>query len=79
VGHLLVGGPASTEDLDRRIESWFEQSLGAKLDFEVDDALEKLERLGLVTTVEDGAHAAVPLDEALRVVDGIWDGLYAFD
>jgi len=77
--HLLTGGPASSDDLDRRIESWFEKSFDVKLDFEVDDALDKLERLGLVTTGEGGAHEALPLPDALRVVDGIWDGLYAFD
>jgi len=77
--HLLVGGAATTEELDRRIESWFEESLDSKLDFEVDDALGKLERLGLAKPGEGETHQAVPLDEALRVVDGIWDGLYAFE
>jgi len=76
--HLLVGGEATAEDLDARIETWFEEKLGTELDFEVDDALGKLERLGIVESA-DGNHRAKPLDESLRIVDGIWDGLYAFD
>jgi hypothetical protein len=76
--HLLTGGPASEEELDRRIEGWFETKLKAKLDFEVDDAVAKLETLGLVER-EGETVRAVPLGEALRTVDAIWDGLYSFD
>jgi hypothetical protein len=37
----------SEADLDRRIEGWFSSVCGAEIDFEIDDALAKLERLGL--------------------------------
>lgn len=39
----------SAADLDAAIESWFEQSWSATLDFEITDALEKLDRIGLAT------------------------------
>jgi hypothetical protein len=77
--HLLVAGePLDAETLDRRIEAWFAEKLDAKLDFEVDDAVAKLERLGVIETV-NGQHRAKPIPEALRVVDRTWDGLYSFD
>jgi len=39
--------------LDQRIEKWFQQSWQTNLDFEIDDALKKLKRMGLVITEED--------------------------
>ncbi len=77
--HLLAGGPATAEELDHRIESWFEEAFRVKLDFEVDDALTKLERLGIVTVREGDVREALPLAESLKVVDRIWDGLYEFE
>ena len=46
---LLICGPATMAQLDDCVEQWFERKLGTKLDFEVDDALAKVERLGLAT------------------------------
>ena len=46
---LLAPGDGPTEDaLDRRIEAWLQQTFGADVDFECDDALAKLDRLGAV-------------------------------
>jgi Protein of unknown function (DUF3754) len=39
--------PLSAEELDGRIEQWFEQRWQCRLDFEIGDALAKLEKLGL--------------------------------
>lgn len=44
---LAAGGPLSAEELDKRIEQWFEQRWQSTLDFEIDDALNKLVQLGL--------------------------------
>jgi hypothetical protein len=76
--HLRSGGPASEEELDTRIEAWFETRLSTRLDFEVDDALGKLRRLGLVEEEDGGRLAAIPPREALRKVDGKWDGIFDF-
>jgi len=74
--HLLAGGPATATELDRRIEAWFAERLDARLDFEIEDALEKLERLELVARDGD-AFRAVPVAEAVRRADATWDALYA--
>ncbi len=76
---LLAPGGEPTEDaLDQRIESWLKQSFGADVDFECDDALSKLDRIGLLR--RDGDRLAVlPLDEALVRLDRIWDNFFPFD
>lgn len=48
------------------------------MDFEIDDALAKLERFGIVTRREDGTLTALEPAAAARRLDEIWDGLYRF-
>lgn len=72
-----AGGPVSEADLDARIEAWFKDTLHLDLDFEVDDALDKLARFKLA--VKDGDRwSAVPLAEAKRVLDERWDNKFSF-
>lgn len=75
---LLAHGPVRTStDLDRRIEAWLERNFGLSVDFEVDDALSKLRRLGFLS--QDGDQLAVGgLDHALSGLDTLWDRLYDF-
>lgn len=77
--HFLLGDGASTQDaLDRQIEAWLKSKFGAYIDFECDDALAKLDRLGLLR--RDGDRLSVPpLDEALVRLDRIWDDFSPFD
>ena len=44
---LVAQGPLSSEELDGRIESWMAERWHCKLDFEIGDALNKLDQLGL--------------------------------
>jgi hypothetical protein len=44
---LAHGEPATAAELDRAIEEWFAREWQCRLDFEIDDALAKLQRLGL--------------------------------
>lgn len=46
---LAASGPVSAADLDSRIEQWLEQRWQCTLDFEIEDALQKLEALGLAS------------------------------
>ena len=53
------------------------QTFSADVDFECDDALAKLDRLGLLR--RDGDRLSVlPLDEALVQLDRIWDNFFPF-
>ncbi|MFM9865008.1 MAG: TMEM143 family protein [Micropepsaceae bacterium] len=75
---LLTAGPAAhAGELDRRIENWVKATFQIDVDFEVGDALSKLEGLGFLTQ-KDGKIAAVPLPDALARLDTLWDRLYDF-
>ena len=75
---LLTPGDGPTPDtLDRRIEHWLKTAFGVEVDFEGDDALVKLDRLGLLR--RDGDRLFVmPPDEALKQLDRIWDNVFPF-
>jgi hypothetical protein len=75
---LLTGGPAAhAGELDQRIEAWLKANFAVDLDFEVADALKKLEGLGFLAQ-KDGKIAVVSLTEALARLDTLWDRLYDF-
>ncbi|NHA69492.1 TMEM143 family protein [Phycicoccus flavus] len=67
----LHDGPSSAEDLDARVETWLHERCGDGVDFEVPDALERLEDLGLATR-DGGTWRAVPLEDAPRVLRERW-------
>lgn len=64
--------------LDRRIEQFLAKELQVEVDFEVDDALAKLLRLGLVERSEGGRLQAAPIDAALATLDRTWDGIFDY-
>lgn len=65
---LAAGEPLSAKTLDEQIEHWFLQRWQYRLDFEISDALAKLERLGLARRDNDTGWQACPLEQALAVV-----------
>ena len=64
--------------LDNRIEGWLLDTFGHDIDFEVDDALGKLEDMRLLRTAEDGTLSVLPTDEALAILDDHWDNIYDY-
>ena len=71
----------SARALDDRIEDWFQNTYHVPIDFEIEDALAKLERLHLCTIVgtdETGAPRwmAVALPEACECLDRRWDNFF---
>ena len=74
---LAPGDGPLPDELDRRIEGWLKQSFGTDVDFECDDALTKLDRLGLLR--RDGDRLSVlPLAEALVRLDQLWDNFFPY-
>jgi Protein of unknown function (DUF3754) len=64
--------------LDRRIEAWLKETFGVEVNFEVDDALAKLDELGVLR--RDGDRLSVPPpDEMLARLDRVWDGFFRFE
>jgi len=70
---LLTDNDSITQqDLDKKIESWFEEKWSYRLNFDVDDAIKKLKKIGLV--IEDhGFLRAVTLPQASEVITSIWN------
>lgn len=64
-------------ELDDRIEQELERLANLKVDFEVEDALDKLVRMKLVTQSGDRYHA-VPMDQALVALDETWDNIFTY-
>lgn len=62
---LMAEGPLDRRTLDARIEAWLAARFGVDVDFEIEDALGKLERLGLVHETAGAGLSAIPLDAAL--------------
>jgi hypothetical protein len=68
----------TSEHLDDTIEEWLEKRAGVKVDFEIGDALDKLERLRVVEKVA-GRYRAQPIGKALEMLDWTWDNYFKFN
>jgi hypothetical protein len=79
---FLVAGPGglTVDALDQVVEAWLADTCHQDIDFEIDDAVAKLRRLGAVESVggTDGAEMlrAVPLGTVLTTLDARWDALF---
>ncbi|MGB2741847.1 MAG: TMEM143 family protein [Cognaticolwellia sp.] len=67
----------TAEALDERIECWFKTKYQCELDFEIVDALSKLERMQLVEKKDDIYHA-IDLAQAQKILDTHWDNIFNF-
>ena len=68
---LLAHGPSTEIALDERVEQWLRTKIGAPVDFEVDDALAKLARLGVATRAGD-VWTAMPAETAAERLRAQW-------
>jgi hypothetical protein len=68
----------SREQLDDYVEMELEGKVGLKVDFEVEDALGKLERLKIVSKSGD-KYRAVGIDKALELLDYRWDNYFKYN
>lgn len=74
---LLAGGPMAKDALDKAVEAFLREAFGMDVDFEIGDAMAKLERLKLVTTSGE-TYAAVSTGDALARLDEAWDGYFSY-
>ena len=65
------GKPLSMQALDKIVEDWFFKQFGVAIDFEIDDAIAKLERLSLIIR-KDETFSAVSLKKALANCADNW-------
>jgi len=72
---LLINQPLSKAGLDHKIEQWLENKWQCSVDYEIDDALNKLLTLGLVK--EDAQKfSAVPIEKGIQNLDQRWDDYF---
>ncbi len=69
--------PMEKSELDSHIEKWFENRWNCRINFDIDDALKKLERLDLITR-DGNVLQCRSLAEAKRRLDHIWDNYFTF-
>lgn len=72
---LTSAHPLSKEQLDATIEQWFANKFDFHIDFEIDDALAKLTRFGIVN-YENKLYTAKPIECARKILDEKWDSLF---
>ncbi len=70
--------PLTADELDHQIESWFQTKLNTDLDFDVKEALLKLESIGIGIET-NGKWEVIPVDKALIKIDEIWDGIFDYN
>jgi hypothetical protein len=74
---LTAAEPPDEKALDEQIEKWLAETFHVDVNFEVDDALGKLQRLGLLKT-DNGKLTVIPIKEALEVLDDRWDNIFQY-
>jgi hypothetical protein len=76
--HLLTSKqPLSAINLDKKIEKWFDDKYDCVLDFEMQDALDKLLRLELIQEIK-GKYEAKLLSDSNKQLDSLWDGYFNY-
>jgi hypothetical protein len=68
----------TSASLDDYVEMYLEGSAGLKVDFEIGDALAKLERMRIVHKDGD-RYRAVPVEKALEMLDWTWDNYFKYN
>ena len=61
----------NADSLDSAIEAWLKEQANLDLDFEIDDALDKLKNLGLAVEI-NGSYSAISLDRAIDKMHEHW-------
>ncbi|KAL6533558.1 hypothetical protein OROMI_027670 [Orobanche minor] len=65
---LMEQGKATMEDLDQQCEELIREEFGERCNFDVDDAVYKLEKLGIVSRDTVGRYQCVALKRANEII-----------
>jgi len=69
----------TVEELDEATERWLKEQFNVDVDFEADDAVAKLKRFQLLACNDCQRMQAIPIPEALRRLDKIWDEHFEYN
>lgn len=67
--------PLTKKELDHQVEAWMLEKWDCAIDFEIDDALEKLLKLELVQET-NGKISAAPIEVAIKKLHQRWDDYF---
>jgi uncharacterized protein DUF3754 len=70
-----AAAPLTQSELESHIEQWLKDTFRVDVEFEVAEAVAKLERLGLLRR-EGDTLSVLPLDAALTVLDRVWGDFF---
>ena len=86
---LKSGQPMTASSLDDTIEQWFVSNYQCSLDFEIEDALNKLVRMNLISRqhtsqnttsqTDQETFVAISLEEAKQRLDKKWDNIFSYN
>lgn len=73
-------------EIDLAAEQWLQSAIGARVNFDVDKALDKLTEIrsaesnggAIVELDETGAFRAVGIDDAKSIIDNVWDNAFSY-
>lgn len=79
--HLLrlSDSPLTPDELRTRADRWLERRSGVRVRFDVEDGLGTLRRLKLLTEHDGNSVSVVPLTDAKRRIDHIWDNVFSYN
>ena len=72
---LISPQPLSRAELDKQVEDWMLTHWQCEIDFEIDDALAKLQALKLLN-IENEKLSAISISEGMRALDSRWDDYF---
>ena len=72
---LTSDKPLTRIELDKAIEQWLQEKWQCRVNFEIDDALNKLRALKLLTET-DNKISVVPITESIKILDASWDDYF---
>jgi hypothetical protein len=67
----------TTTELDETVERWFENKHNCRINFEIEDALQKLERWNLVNR-DGNIIRGKNMTDAMQQLDKIWDNYFLY-
>ncbi len=66
------------EELDDHVEHYLNKHVGLKIDFEIKDAMAKMERFQLVEKVGEDRYRSIAPNLALKRLDDVWDSHFQY-
>ncbi|MBI3435301.1 MAG: DUF3754 domain-containing protein [Proteobacteria bacterium] len=75
---LAARGAVGKQQVEDSVKAWLRSTFGVDAEFEIDDALRKLDSLGLLKRHNE-TFSVVSLDAAIARLEHIWGGLLAAD